>query len=404
MSELEPLKADISLEELTAKAEAGHYVAQYTLSKVMAGRGENRKAAEWLTKAADNRFAPAQYELGMWHLLGHHVDANLERARALITDAAGRKFPEALRLRAVLDATSVFPEGSWESAVDHVLAAADLADPHALRQIGFLMRTRGGDKKLSDTMLKAAASLNEPICLQLVGAQKGVQAEKLIPENWKAWPGVRTFLLGLNDEAPRQGEALSEIPAVQKFAALLSPEECLYLREMARPSLTENVQLLGGNPKDPSYRELQTNRVMIFYPIVHDLTTVLLARRLMAQAGLPPGNAEMLIVQNTREGEEFKPHTDYLDPAEPHQAYSIQQAGQRAKSLFCYLNDGYEGGETAFPETGFKFKGCAGDAIVLENVNSIGLPEEKSRHAGLPVTKGEKWLASIWFRDKAVTA
>ncbi|HXV73968.1 MAG TPA: 2OG-Fe(II) oxygenase, partial [Sphingomonadales bacterium] len=104
-----------------------------------------------------------------------------------------------------------------------------------------------------------------------------------------------------------------------------------------------------------------------------------------------------------REGEEFRPHADYLDPADPHQAFSIQQAGQRVKSLFCYLNEDYEGGETAFPETGLKIKGKRGDAVVIENVNSIGLPEEKSRHAGLPVIKGEKWLASIWFRDKAVT-
>ncbi|HXV74501.1 MAG TPA: hypothetical protein VD713_07210, partial [Sphingomonadales bacterium] len=206
MTQFEPLKPDISLEELTAKAKGGHTLAQYALAKVEAARGENRKAAEWLGKAAEGQFAPVVYELGMWHLLGHHVDFDVKRARALITAAADKKFSDALRLRAVLEATGVFPGGTWETAVDHLLVAADMADPHSLRQIGFLLRTQGGEAKLSEKMLKSAASLNEPISRKLVGEQKGVIAEKEIPENWDAWPGVREFLLTLGGEAVREGE------------------------------------------------------------------------------------------------------------------------------------------------------------------------------------------------------
>lgn len=402
MTSLEPLSPNLTIPELESKASSGHVIAQYALAKISLARGEYTKAITWYNKAADARFPPAAYELGMMHLLGHHVDVDIKKALALISSAAEQKSCDAIRLCAVLGATGILPGSSWAVAVDYLLEAANMVDPHALRQIGFLLQTRNGDAALAETMLKAAASLNEPIALKMVGPQKNVSAEILIPEKWAAWSSVRAFLLELDDNKHRQPVMLSGKPTVTQYSALLSSDECMYLREIARPSLTSNVQLLGGNPKDPGYQRHQTNRVMIFYPVVQDLVIYLLTQRLVRHSGLPSSHAEMLIIQQTRQNEEFSVHADYLDPTDPYQAYSIQQSGQRIKSLFCYLNDDYEGGETVFPESDLKIKGKCGDAVVLENVNSIGLPEEKSRHAGLPVKKGEKWLASIWFRDKSI--
>lgn len=397
-----PLDPNITLEELAEKANAGHPVACYGMAKVSLQKEELKDAVDWLTKSAKAGFPPAKYELGMWHLLGHNVEHDIARAQDLIGGAASDKFPDAQRLLGVLYLLGLVPGGGWPEAVDNLIAAARQVDPHALRQIGFFMRTRRGDKKTSELFLTVAAAMNEPVSLKLVGKQEGIDPDKAIPkENDDAfWNKIREFLHSFGDEKARDGEELASEPVIRKFKNVLSAEECLYLREMARPSLTENVQLLGGNPEEPGYQELQSNRVMVFYPIVQDLVIVLLLRRLMKQAGIEQDFAELPIVQNTREGEEFKLHADYMDPENPQQAYSIQQSGQRVKSLFCYLNDDYQGGETEFPEAKLKLKGKAGDVLVIDNVNSIGLPDEKSQHAGLPVTKGEKWLSTLWFRDK----
>ena len=77
-----------------------------------------------------------------------------------------------------------------------------------------------------------------------------------------------------------------------------------------------------------------------------------------------------------------------------------QACGQRAVTALVYLNDGYEGGETDFPELGWKYRGRKGDALLFWNLTPQGEPEPRTLHAGLPPTSGEKWLYSKWIRQK----
>ena len=62
------------------------------------------------------------------------------------------------------------------------------------------------------------------------------------------------------------------------------------------------------------------------------------------------------------------------------------------------LNDGYEGGETKFPELQQRWKGRAGNALFFWNVEPDGTPDRRTVHAGLPPASGEKWLLSQWVR------
>lgn len=43
-----------------------------------------------------------------------------------------------------------------------------------------------------------------------------------------------------------------------------------------------------------------------------------------------------------------------------------------------------------------------GDALLFVNTLADGLPDPGSRHAGLPVTHGAKWLATRWIRRAAI--
>jgi prolyl 4-hydroxylase len=78
-------------------------------------------------------------------------------------------------------------------------------------------------------------------------------------------------------------------------------------------------------------------------------------------------------------------------PAEPN---------QRILTALVYLSDDYEGGETTFPHIGLSFRGRTGDALIFRNAGPDGRPDPLSLHAGLPVTKGIKYLASRWIRAK----
>ena len=78
--------------------------------------------------------------------------------------------------------------------------------------------------------------------------------------------------------------------------------------------------------------------------------------------------------------------------------------GQRVATFLVYLSDDYDGGETEFTDAGFKFKARKGDALMFLNVDAGGAPDPMSMHAGLPTTRSEKWVLSIWLRGKPVNA
>jgi prolyl 4-hydroxylase len=67
--------------------------------------------------------------------------------------------------------------------------------------------------------------------------------------------------------------------------------------------------------------------------------------------------------------------------------------------LVIYLNDVELGGETAFPEIGLTVTAKKGSAVYFEYCNSQEHTDPLTLHAGLPVLKGEKWIATKWMRQ-----
>jgi len=83
--------------------------------------------------------------------------------------------------------------------------------------------------------------------------------------------------------------------------------------------------------------------------------------------------------------------------------WHLQIHAHRRLNLLVYLNEDYEGGETTFLRTGLSFKGRKGDALVFRNALPDGRADEMAQHAGLPVTAGEKLIASRWIRARTFT-
>ena len=65
------------------------------------------------------------------------------------------------------------------------------------------------------------------------------------------------------------------------------------------------------------------------------------------------------------------------------------------------LNDDYEGGETQFPISRQTLsRASKGNALFFWNVEPDGSPDKRVLHAGLPPTRGEKWMLSQWIRGR----
>ena len=69
------------------------------------------------------------------------------------------------------------------------------------------------------------------------------------------------------------------------------------------------------------------------------------------------------------------------------------------KKMNNVINDNIEGGETEFPLINKKIKPEKGKGVLFFNLEKDLLNRrELSKHAGLPPTKGEKWMCNKWIR------
>lgn len=186
-----------------------------------------------------------------------------------------------------------------------------------------------------------------------------------------------------------EGEVLCEAPAIARFERLFSAEECAWLAAAAGPMLEPAVVVdpaSGRQLRDPVRVCDSTGFTWpLENPAIHALN-----RRLAAASGTAVAQGEPLQVLRYRPGGEYRPHFDAIPGF----------ANQRVMTLLVWLNDGYEGGETHFPAPGLKLKGRPGDAILFRNTGPDGRRDPASGHAGLPVTAGDKLIASRWIRAR----
>jgi len=185
------------------------------------------------------------------------------------------------------------------------------------------------------------------------------------------------------------GEVVCGTPRVTLFRALLTPAECRYLAEAALPMLEPALVVdpqTGEQRPDP----IRTADSMGFTAPLENPAVHALNRRMAAASGTAPGQAEPLQVLRYRPGGEYRFHHDALPGLE----------NQRVMTMLVWLNDGYRGGETAFPSAKVVMRGAPGDAILFANADADGRPDPAAGHAGRPVAAGEKWLASRWIRAR----
>lgn len=187
-------------------------------------------------------------------------------------------------------------------------------------------------------------------------------------------------------------ELLCESPHVLRFEGLLTPIECNYLVDAATPLFKPSVVVGDSGKQMPN--PIRTSETAAFpwpleNPAVHAIN-----RRLAAVSGTRAEQGEPLQVLRYHPGQEYRPHFDAVPGLE----------NQRHLTALIYLNDDYEGGETLFTKVGLSVKGRRGDAILFRNSDAAGAQCDDTMHAGLPVTKGVKLLASRWIRQRRLEA
>ncbi len=121
-------------------------------------------------------------------------------------------------------------------------------------------------------------------------------------------------------------------------------------------------------------------------------TAETLKQRVSAFLGIPTAHFENVQVVRYNPGEKYDAHYDAA-------AKSSTSARElpRLYTVLVYLNDDYEGGHTAFPKCGAEVTPRQGMGVLWRNLSESGRILQSSYHAGLPVTRGTKYVATLWI-------
>ena len=183
-------------------------------------------------------------------------------------------------------------------------------------------------------------------------------------------------------------EVLSENPSIRVWRGLFAQAEYGYLRRVGEPKLEPAMVVdpaTGGGRLDP----IRKSDTCSFTLIYEDLMLQEILRTIGEATDTAPDQGEPLSILRYPAGGEYKKHYD---------AYGGDWKGtQRLYTALIWLNDDFVGGETHFPRLDMKVRGKAGDMLVFSNLLPNGMRDDRMEHAGLPVTRGEKWLASRWI-------
>lgn len=181
---------------------------------------------------------------------------------------------------------------------------------------------------------------------------------------------------------------MSDSPLLMLFPNLFSPAECDYLIEVAAPTFEPAlvIDASGSTRPDP----IRTSEGSAMHWLIEDPAIHALNRRLAAVSGTAWEQGEPLQVLRYSPGQQYRNHLDYIPGAD----------NQRIRTALVYLNADFEGGQTAFVKAGLMVKARKGNGIVFQNALPDGSADPMSEHAGLPVTRGTKYLASRWIRQR----
>ena len=373
-----------------AAAEAGHNRARVELARMLLhGIGvpdDPGAAIAWLERAEQAGNAVAGYLLALIAVGGRLVPRD-GRINQRVSLAVSAGFPPAMLAAAIHFGRR--PGARDQALCIELLQRAALAGNDTAAQL-LCARLRRGEGCARDESGadEIQGQLSERGIGPLPDCSAGTPLQPTAVEN----------RLALQDAwyAPPV-EELAQRPKLAAIPALLSADECRLLMATSSPRLRQSHTL---HPDDASklYTGIRTSSDASYDPLQEDLALRLVQARMASAAGAELVHAEQLIVLRYAPGEQYHPHRDYLPPSAIEQ--DPRNAGDRAATICVYLNEVEAGGATEFPSAGLRIEPQAGKAIAFSNLLGDGRPDPDSLHAGLPVERGEKWLATLWLRQR----
>lgn len=306
--------------------------------------------------------------LGKRLLAGDRAPLLAAHGARFLLDAANAGDPEAPSRVAVLAALGLYHPQSWPHALRWLLMSAERGWPPAREQLIVLASENAAASQPKDSSYWQHLAANIDLA------------------HWRTSPAA---------------SELSADPRVNAYRNFIGPAVCQWLITRARGHLSRALVYDPASGQNVA-RPTRSNSVANFGISAVEVLDILLQTKMASACGLPARHMEAPATLHYNPGEENSDHYDFVDPATPHYAEEIGRNGQRMATFLVYLNEDYDAGETAFPRLGFSYKGQRGDALLFINALADLQPDLRMLHAGLPTTRGEKWIVSQFIRSRAL--
>ena len=192
----------------------------------------------------------------------------------------------------------------------------------------------------------------------------------------------------------RKRKTLNLHPKIELFSEVISDEECLEVVSLAKPGLR-----IGGvnSSNHTSLSKTRTNSVS-WLRVDQSPIIASVFEKVAKISKHSPNACDRIQVARYLEGQYFNTHMDAFNLKTEFGKQQVRRHGQRLLTALCYLNDGFVGGETIFPELLLSIPPKRGDVLVFENcIAGTIKPDRSTRHMGNVVKGGEKWVCNFWF-------
>jgi len=372
------------------------------------GETENRKATHVLPAdcASIEKYLAEGPEAPGLHILCFHDSSVRQEQNTLTTLVAYMNGHRDNRKEMVLDLSE------RKMASDFTVFQAELQ-----RQLGFSKDTGNGwghhefkqDYGLFDSEGNQLSSVQE------VKDSVGVF---LFEGGQFMWPGVRKGfqheLRGL-DTGSAVLETVSLRPLVFEVRNFLTESECQHIISKAAPKLENSgVAHMDKDVGKPATEWRTSTQTWLSSRGNDKIRNI--DERVAKLTHIPMPHQEQVQVLRYELSQKYDSHHDCFDPVHyPSRAQDYDYGHKnRIATVFWYMTDVEEGGETVFPMAdgaGFppNFTTCAqglrvkpekGKVIIFYSLLPNGDIDKTSLHGGCPVKQGTKWAANKWVWNK----
>jgi prolyl 4-hydroxylase len=429
----------MSIQALEKAARAGDSKAQLQLGiALMSGQGVPAQDLDagrgWLQRAADQGHHDAQRFLGMIYMRGMDVVPDFELAVEFLASAAGSGDAEAGWWLACFLGGSRDEYFDPERAFRQLKRAASAGQPRSMCHLGYALMTGCLGQKDPEQAMEwfiAAAGRGDPGALLAVAefcatgyylpADPGRALKLAVTAAESGWQVAGEYARSLGVDpthaaasplpdiaeiSPSHGNEMpapelsvaSWAPRVIVIRRLLSAFECAEIANAAAEHLMPSFIVdADGNL---GTHQIRTSHEVRLRPGIRNIVINAVEKRMAEWSQFPLENGEFPLVLHYQDEQSFEQHFDYFIPEKFVLGEGpLEFGGQRVATQLIYLNEDFEGGETRFDNSGLVMRPERGACMLFHNLKPDHNVDPLTRHTGVAVTRGAKWLLSRWIRE-----